>query len=144
MNRTQINRRTVLRGLGATMALPWLEAMSGSMLSSLGAGNEDDKDRLEKPPVRTAFLFFPNGVRPSHWTPKGKGKRYELTPMLQPIREIKEHVLLLENLWNEQTDGRNGHWAKVPAFLSGGYVVRTGQARSRAYHLEAIGYQRNP
>jgi len=129
MNRLQVDRRTVLRGLGATMALPWLEAMSHGA-SAMGADSfnsldKSEKDRLDKPPVRTAFLFFPNGVRPPHWTPKGKGDKYELTPMLSPLREIQDDVLLLENLWNEQTDGRNGHWAKVPAFLSGGYVVRT-------------------
>lgn len=118
MNFHRINRRTVLRGAGATLALPWLEVMARAESSTSDLA-------LDAPPLRTAFLFMPNGVRPAHWTPKSTGNSYALSPMLQPVAKVRDDLILLENLWNEQTDGRNGHWAKVPAFLSGGYVVRT-------------------
>ena len=72
-----------------------------------------------------AFLFMPNGVRPDYWTPAGDGEDYEFTPHLKPLESLKSEFLLLENLWNKNTVGRNGHWPKVPAWLSGGYVERT-------------------
>jgi hypothetical protein len=109
---SKISRRTFLRGVGATMAVPWLEAASVD-------------GRLSEPPLRMAFIFMPNGVRPDHWTPPGDGEDFELTPHLKPFEPLKTEILLLENLWNKNSVGRNGHWPKVPAWLSGGYVERT-------------------
>ena len=116
-HRIRLSRRRFLHGAGAALALPWMESL-GAAQSSSGAAP------LEEPPVRCAFLFFPNGVVPSHWTPVGDGEDYESTPMLAPLMPHKSDFLLLENLWNENTVGRNGHWPKVPAWLSGGYVER--------------------
>ena len=113
-----ISRRTLLRGAGAAMALPWLETMSKAAPSTSG-------QTLSEPPLRMAFMFMPNGVRPDHWTPEGDGEDYEITPHLKPLESLKQDFILLENLWNKNTVGRNGHWPKVPAWLSGGYVERT-------------------
>ena len=63
-NRWQISRRQTLKGLGATMALPFLEAMRP--LHGQSTASSD--------PVRMACLFMPNGVRPDKWTPTGSGK----------------------------------------------------------------------
>ena len=112
-----ISRRTLLRGAGAAMSLPWLEAMASAAPATGG--------QLSEPPLRMAFLFMPNGVRPDHWTPAGDGEDYEFTPHLKPLESLKNEFLLLENLWHKNTVGRNGHWPKVPAWLSGGYVERT-------------------
>jgi hypothetical protein len=71
------------------------------------------------------FFYLPNGVRPDFWTPAGDGEDYEITPHLKPLESLKNDFMLLENLWNAKTVGRNGHWPKVPAWLSGGYVERT-------------------
>lgn len=95
------------------MSLPWLESVSV-------AG-----ETLSVPPLRMAFLFMPNGVRPDYWTPAGDGEQYEFTPHLKPLENVKSEILLLENLWHKNTSGRNGHWPKVPAWLSGGWVERT-------------------
>lgn len=95
------------------MSLPWLESVSV-------AG-----ETLSAPPLRMAFLFMPNGVRPDYWTPAGDGEQYEFTPHLKPLENVKSEILLLENLWHKNTSGRNGHWPKVPAWLSGGWVERT-------------------
>ncbi|MFN3323279.1 MAG: DUF1552 domain-containing protein [Bryobacteraceae bacterium] len=111
-SRRTLSRRTLLRGVGAAMALPWLESLTAS-------------EALSSPPLRAAFMFMPNGVRPEHWTPAGDGEDYEITPHLKPLESLKKDFLLLENLWNKNTVGRNGHWPKVPAWLSGGYVERT-------------------
>jgi Protein of unknown function (DUF1552) len=112
-----ISRRTLLRGAGASLALPWLESMSRA--ADTGPGN------LTEPPLRMAFMFLPNGTRPDHWTPAGADESYEITPHLKPLEGLKNDFILLENLWNKNTVGRNGHWPKVPAWLSGGYVERT-------------------
>lgn len=112
-----MTRRTVLRSAGVSIALPWLESFSpAATLRSR---------RLAEPPLRLAFLFMPCGVRPDHWFPPGEGEDYELTPHLKAFEPLKSEFLLLENLWNAQAVGRNGHWAKVPAWLSGGYVERS-------------------
>ena len=113
-----ISRRTLLRGAGAALGLPWLEVMSHASPST-------DPLRLSEPPLRAAFLFWSNGVRPDHWTPAGDGEDYEFTPHLKPLESLKSDILLLENLWHKNTTGRNGHWPKDPAWLSGGYVERT-------------------
>ncbi|MCR9117452.1 MAG: DUF1552 domain-containing protein [bacterium] len=112
----KLNRRTALRGIGAALALPWLETL---------AANETTGGKLDKPPKRAAFLFMPNGVSPKKWTPTGEGEDYELSPMLQSLGNVKDDFSLIENLWHSKTIGRNGHWPKVPAWLSGGFVVRT-------------------
>src|SRR4029078_974558 len=80
---------------------------------------------LPEPPLRMMFMYMPNGVRPDFWTPEGDGENFELTPHLKPLWNLKNDFMLLENLWNAKTVGRNGHWPKVPAWLSGGYVGRT-------------------
>jgi hypothetical protein len=114
-----ISRRTLLRGASAALGLPWLEIMQAAP-KAVG--------QLTEPPLRMAFMFMPNGVRPDHWTPAGDGDDYEITPHLAPLTPFKKDFLLLENLWNERTQGRNGHWPKVPAYLHGGFVERsTGQ-----------------
>jgi hypothetical protein len=114
----RISRRTVLRGAGAALALPWLETMGSAAPSGTNT-------RLSEPPLRSVFMYMPNGVRPDYWTPAGDGESYETTPHLKPLESLKDDFMLLENLWNAKTVGRNGHWPKVPAWLSGGYVERT-------------------
>ncbi len=99
------------------MALPWMEALAPAASVS--------GKTLSEPPLRTAFLFMPCGVRPDHWNPAGEGEDYEITPHLEAFEPLKSEFALLENLWNAKAVGRNGHWAKVPAWLSGGYVERS-------------------
>ena len=112
-----VSRRTILRGAGVSLALPWLEALAPA--ATVGGKT------LSEPPLRTAFLFMPCGVRPDHWNPEGDGEDYEITPHLKAFEPLKSEFSLLENLWNAKAVGRNGHWAKVPAWLSGGYVERS-------------------
>src|SRR5437763_4425561 len=114
----RISRRTVLRGAGAALALPWLETMT----SAAPAGNALT---LSEPPLRSVFMYMTNGVVVELWTPAGDGEQYEITPHLKPLESLRGDFSLLENLWNAKTVGRNGYWPKVPAWLSGGYVERT-------------------
>jgi hypothetical protein len=82
-------------------------------------------DSLPEPPLRMMFMFMPNGTRPEWWTPPGDGEDFEITPHLKSLEPLKNDFMLLENLWNQNSVGRNGHWPKVPIWLSGGYVQRT-------------------
>lgn len=114
-----VSRRTFLRGAGAAMSLPWLESIAGGAPVKAG-------ETLSEPPLRAAFLFMPNGVRPDFWTPAGDAETgWEAPQHLKPLEPFRNDFLLLENLWNKNSVGRNGHWPKVPAWLSGGFVERT-------------------
>ncbi|MEY4403722.1 MAG: hypothetical protein RIR91_1757 [Verrucomicrobiota bacterium] len=110
-----ISRRTMLRGCGAALALPLMEAMVPKARA---------EQKLAKPPLRTAFFFMPNGVHEKRWRPEGNAEHFELSPSLQPFKNVKDKIILLENLTNQRTAGRNGHWPKVPAWLHGGFVKR--------------------
>ena len=120
MSAAPIPRRTLLRGAGAALALPWLGAMNPAF-----GGYREPAGSLAAPPLRTAFLFKPNGMKPERWDPPGEGEEYEMTHLLEPLAAVKGEFSLLKNLWHEQAVGRNGHWPKIPAWLTGGFVVRT-------------------
>jgi len=108
-----------LRGVGVAVSLPWLETIAD-------AAPVKGSETLTEPPLRLAYMFVPNGVRPDFWTPPGDGETYDVIPEhLKPLEKFKGDFTLLENLWNEQAQGRNGHWPKIPAWLSGGRVERT-------------------
>ena len=74
-----LSRRTVLRGAGVALGLPWLEAMVPSAL----ARSPEPADA--KSPVRMAVLYMANGVNTSQWTPEGEGRDFRLSPTLQPL-----------------------------------------------------------
>ncbi len=125
MSPKPLSRRHLLRGTGVSIGLPWLGAMTGS--ASAATRGADSAAPLDRPPVRSAFLFMPNGVNPANWTPATieGSDRFELTPMLRPLAGVRDEVVLLENFHHPNLGQGNGHWPKVPAFLSGGHVLRT-------------------
>ena len=129
MSRSELTRRTVLRGLGTTMALPWLEAMApsaASMSSALAAGS------VEGPPVRLAFLFVPNGVHAPHWTPDGTGRDWTPSPLLEPLGRVREHVNVLSGLAHHNAkalgDGPGDHARSSACFLTGAHPHKTSGA----------------
>jgi len=110
LKRTSLSRRKVLRGAGATLALPLLEAMQ---VSSFSKTNE-----AIKPPVRAGFFYIPNGVVQTAWHPKGTGPGYELSPTLEPIRPIKDEVTLFTKLDRVKVAGTDGHAQAGACWLS--------------------------
>src|SRR5437870_2868457 len=100
----QISRRTMLKGVGAMMSLPLLEAMK-----PLAALARKSGVTPAKAPVRMAVLYMPNGVNPAAWLPEGTGRDFELSPTLQPLAKVKEKVLVLTELWNAASDTGDGH-----------------------------------
>ena len=136
-----LSRRAVLRGLGATIALPWLEAMTPR--SALASGNAG---RL---PVRMAFLYVPNGIQMAQWTPTTEGANYELPPLLTPLNAVRDDILVLSRLAALEgrpfTDGGN-HAPAMGAFLTGVHpqkILRNGisadqLAAARIGHLTRL------
>jgi len=114
-NRWQISRRQTLKGLGATMALPFLEAMRPLHGQSTSSGD----------PVRMACLFMPNGVRPDKWTPTGSGKTYKLSPILSPLEELKEEIMVISGLTNRASHGGDGHYFKTASWLTCTTIEKT-------------------
>src|SRR5438067_3986370 len=102
-----ISRRTMLRGAGAALGLPWLEAMIPRAHAA-----------VTPPPVRMAALYMPNGVREDMWTPEGTGKDFRLSPTLEPLAELKDNLLVLSHLWNQAAKGSEGHYIKAAGFLT--------------------------
>ena len=104
MNRpVRLSRRTMLRGAGAALGLPWLEAM-GAPASPY--------------PVRMAALYMPNGINVKQWTPEGAGREFRLSPSLEPLAPHKANVTVITNAWNEAAKDGDGHYVKESAILT--------------------------
>jgi len=103
-------RRKLLRGVGVSLALPWLEAVAA-----------------EKPqaPKRMAFLYVPNGVNMREWGPDGTGPGYKLSKTLEPLSALRDEILVLSNLWNEASKSGDGHYVKESAILTCTTIKKT-------------------
>ena len=127
ITKAKLPRRTVLRGLGATMALPLLDAMvpAASALARTTV----------KPTKRLGFIYIPNGANMSQWTPAGEGN-LELSPILSPLSPIKDHVVIPTGLAHRQAeawgDGNGEHSRASGVWLNGVHPKRTEGADVRA------------
>jgi hypothetical protein len=128
MNR-RISRRTVLKGVGTAMALPWLDAMS-SLLQAAPAAAASAK------PVRSVFLYVPNGVHMHDWTPTTTGTNWELPWILEPLKPFQKDVNVLTGLTLDKArangDGPGDHARAQAAFLTGRQARKTDGANIRA------------
>ena len=116
--RFPLSRRTLLRGAGAALALPWLEAMMPTSSAEEAVQENGTPRGSSDTPLRMAALFVPNGVRKDQWTPQGVGRDFELSPTLQPLEPLKQQLLVLTNLWNQASDFGDGHYVKTSGFLT--------------------------
>lgn len=107
-NRWHLSRRHALRGIGATLALPFFDAMR-PLYGQSAKGST---------PVRMACLFMPNGVRPDRWTPKGKGSSFELSPILSPLESVKDELVVISGLSNPPSYKGDGHYYKTASWLT--------------------------
>lgn len=132
MKTTPISRRTMLKGIGATLCLPLLDAMRPL------------RAEAAKPPVRMAVLYMANGVCPGAWAPKGAGREFELSPILEPLAPHKGDILVMRDLWNAATDTGDGHYVKTGGFLTGTTITRTtgSDLRSGAVSMDQLAAKR--
>jgi hypothetical protein len=107
--RKQLSRRTVLKGAGAAIALPFLDAMSPTRFSRFGLGAPAATHRFQ-------CLYVPNGMAMEYWTPEGEGTNFELSPILEPLAPFRDQMLVLTGIdasWNNIHAGASG------SFLTG-------------------------
>jgi hypothetical protein len=108
-----ISRRTVLRGMGAAIALPFLESMVPALTPTA--------QTAANPLKRFGAVFVPLGERPGYWTPKKVGADFEFTPILQSLEPFRNSITLVSEL----CDPLDGHAVTVAAWLSGSIPFRT-------------------
>jgi hypothetical protein len=105
-------RRTFLRGLGVTVALPFLDAM----VPALSA-------RAVKPTIRLGFVYVPNGTIQPMWVPPTTGKNFELSPILSPLSPLRDRITVLSGLAHRQADnfgdGNGDHARGTAVWLTG-------------------------
>jgi hypothetical protein len=113
VTRKHISRRTMLRGMGAAVALPFLESMvpAATPLAQTAAN----------PALKFGVVFVPLGERPGFWTPAKTGSDFEFTPILKPLEPYRNAITIVSELCNPL----DGHAVSVAAWLSGSIPFRT-------------------
>jgi hypothetical protein len=127
ITRRALPRRTFLRGMGATLGLPLLDAMVPALTAM--------SQTAARPVRRMGFIYLPNGVARNftginYWTPAGEGTGFELSPILSPLAQYKNRLLVISGLAQHQADafddGANGdHTRSVASWLTGVHCKRT-------------------
>src|SRR5579885_801041 len=120
----KISRRTLLKGVGVTMALPWLEAIPFQASESVSGS-------AVALPKRFAALFMGNGISPNNWWAKGAGATMELSKSLQPLASLRSKLNVITGLFNKNATGVGIHPGQTGNILSGaalqkGSVLRGG------------------
>jgi hypothetical protein len=124
-----LHRRTLLRGVGAAIALPILDAMTPAFASPASKG-------AIKTPVRLAFAYIPNGATMKDWTPTGTGSDYTLSRILKPLEPFRGDLMVLSRLdhnnANALGDGGGDHARAGACFLTGVHPKKTAGADIQA------------
>jgi hypothetical protein len=111
VTRKSLPRREFLRGMGVTIALPLLDAMTPAFAASA------------KPVVRLGFVYVPNGIIMDKWTPKGEGADFQFAPTMTPLEPFRERLLVFSGLAQVQGralgDGAGDHARAGATFLTG-------------------------
>ncbi len=124
MNRHELSRRTFLRGVGVSMALPWLESLAVW-------GDEPAATRTgSAAPVRLAVLFSGNGFHTKEWCAKGVGEDMELGKVLAPLADYRKKMLFIRGLYNAEALKGNIHSSQTGNLLSGAPLASGGEIRS--------------
>ncbi|MDE0863312.1 MAG: DUF1552 domain-containing protein [Rubripirellula sp.] len=123
MMNNRLSRRRMLRGLGVTMALPWME----SLLANEGAGKSGS---LNSAPTRMAILFSGCGYHSKEWWAKGSGAEMELGKVLQPVNEFRDRMVFIRGLYNAEALKGNIHSSQTGNLLSGAPLSSGGTIRS--------------
>lgn len=133
MNKSwQISRRHLLRGLGASIALPSMEAMlpAGRALAAAASGSASPF------PVRLGYFFVPNGVHMPDWKPERTGGYFDLPYILEPLGAVKNDLLVLSGLTHDKGrangDGPGDHARSAGVFLTGAQPLKSEGSEIRA------------
>ena len=122
-----LSRRSLLRGLGVSLALPGLESLAPRAAHAAAAG--------ASAPRRMAYIFVPNGVHVPDWVPQATGFGYELPYILEPLSGVKDDLLVLSGLTHDKGrangDGPGDHARSASVFLTGSQPRKTSGADIR-------------
>ena len=110
ITRKHISRRTLLRGAGAAIALPLLDAMipASTALAQTAA----------KPKPRMGFIYFPHGAVQAAWVPKDTGTAFEMSPILKPLAPYKQYATVVSGLRNKGGESSDPHGIMAGTWLS--------------------------
>ena len=118
-----LSRRTLLRGLGTSIALPMLDAMRPALAANRNA---------TKPVIRMTVAYVPNGIVMKDWTPAADGASFEFTRVLKPLEPFRDRILVLTNLAQNNGyalgDGPGDHARAAASFLTGAHPRKTAGA----------------
>src|SRR5580700_9932354 len=121
----QFSRRTFLRGIGVTMALPWMESFN-----VWGDTPPAGIKPVSEAPVRLAVVFSGNGFHSKEWWAKGEGNAMELGAVLKPLTDFRSRMLFVRGLYNEEAQKGNIHSSQTGNLLSGAPLASGGEIRS--------------
>jgi hypothetical protein len=128
ITKKHISRRAVLRGAGAVIALPLLDAM-------LPAQTPLAKTAAAVPPTRFTGIFVPHGMAPGYWIPDKVGTGFEFTPIMKSLEPFRDHTVIMSGLWSKSAEPPPGvtgadHWVAA-AFLCADKPKKTAGADIR-------------
>jgi hypothetical protein len=134
VTRKAISRRTVLRGIGTTVALPLLDAMVPAMTA------------LAQTPARAiprlGVVYHPNGMIYQNWLPKGVGREFELSPILTPLEPYKNQLIVITGLLSHQAealgDGGGDHSRASGTYLTGVHVRKSDSVVGNGISVDQI------
>lgn len=118
-----VSRRTFLRGVGVSMALPWLE-------SRAVWGDAPKPGKAPEAPTRLAVLFSGNGFHGREWWAKGEGKSLEFGKVLEPLAPFKQKTCFISGLYNHEATKGNIHSSQTGNLLSGAPLSAGGEIKS--------------
>ena len=126
LTKKHISRRAVLRGAGAAIALPFLDAMVPAQTPIKKAAAY---------PTRFTGIFVPHGMAPGHWVPEKTGEGFEFSPIMKPLEPFREHAVIMSGLWSKSAEPPPGvtgadHWVAA-AYLCGDKPKKTAGADIR-------------
>jgi hypothetical protein len=128
ITKRSLSRRTLLRGFGATLALPLLDAMAPALTALTGTSARGIR--------RMAVIYTPNGMMMPNWTPRGEGASFELSPILEPLAPFRNQSVVISGLadkygWPQGDEGTGDHARAAATFLTGVHVRKTDGADIR-------------
>lgn len=139
MMKHDISRRTMLRGLGVTMALPWMESVR------VWGDTKKAAKQASEAPVRMGILFAGCGFHSKEWWAKGEGKAMQLGKVLAPLKDFREKMVFIRGLYNKEALKGNIHSSQTGNLLSGAPLASGGRIQSGTsvdqYVAKRIGHQ---
>jgi hypothetical protein len=134
ITRKALSRRTVLRGLGTAIALPLLDAMVPALTAV--------QKTAAAPVRRLGVVYHPNGVIYENWLPKGTGRDFTLSPVLEPLEPFKNQLIVVTNLSSHQAealgDGGGDHSRASGSYLTGVHIKKSDSVVGNGMSMDQI------